>query len=104
VERLFRVAPGSFRPPPRVESAVVRLTPLSQPLVEPAEIAPLRRFVTACFGQRRKQLRNAVAAAAHVTAAVAASGLETLGIAPQDRPERLTPEQFVRVLRWTQRL
>ncbi len=104
VERVFRVAPGSFRPPPRVVSAVVRLTPLAQPLVEPGEIAPLRRFVTACFGQRRKQLRNAVAAAASVTPAMAASGLEGLGIDPQDRPERLTPEQFVRALRWTTRL
>ena len=104
VERVFRVAPGSFRPPPRVVSAVVRLTPLAEPLVQLEEIAPLRRFVTACFGQRRKQLRNTVAAAAGVTPAVAASGLEKLGIDPQDRPERLTPEQFVRVLRWTTRL
>jgi len=104
VERVFRVAPGSFRPPPRVVSAVVRLTPLAEPLVQPEEIAPLRRFVTACFGQRRKQLRNAVSAAARVTPVVAASGLEGLGIDPQDRPERLTPEQFVRVLRWTTRL
>ena len=104
VERMFRVAPGAFRPPPRVASAVVRLTPLAAPIVAREEIAPLRRFVTACFGQRRKQLRNAVASAAHVTPAVAASGLERLGIDPQDRPERLTPEQFVRVLRWSGRL
>ena len=104
VERVLRVAPGSFRPPPRVSSAVVRLTPLPEPLVAPEEIAALRRFVTACFGQRRKQLRNAVTVAAHVTPAVAAQGLAGLGIDPQDRPERLTPEQFVRVLRWTRRL
>ena len=104
VERVFRVAPGSFRPPPRVASAVVRLTPLAVPLVESEEIGPLRTFVTACFGQRRKQLRNAVATAAGVSASAAASGLEALGIDPQDRPERLTPAQFVRVLRWTRRL
>ena len=104
VERVLRVAPGSFRPPPRVSSAVVRLTPLSDPLVTAEEIAPLRRFVTACFSQRRKQLRNAVAAAAHLTPADAAQGLAGLGLDPRDRPERLTPEQFVRVLRWTRRL
>ena len=104
VERVLRVAPGSFRPPPKVSSAVVRLTPLVEPLVAPEEIAALRRFVTACFGQRRKQLRNAVAAAAHVAPADAAAGLAGLGLDPQDRPERLTPAQFVRVLRWTRRL
>lgn len=104
VERLFRVPAGAFRPPPRVASAVVRLTPLGTPLVEPDEIAPLRRFVTACFGQRRKQLRNAVATAAGVTPAVAAAGLEQLGLDPQDRPERLPPEAFVRALRWAGRL
>ena len=104
VERLFRVPAGAFRPPPRVISAVVRLTPLAEPLVEPQEIAPLRRFVTACFGQRRKQLRNAVATAAGVTPAVAAAGLEQLGLDPQDRPERLPVTAFVRALRWAARL
>jgi 16S rRNA (adenine1518-N6/adenine1519-N6)-dimethyltransferase len=83
---------------------VVRLSPLATPLVAPEEIAPLRRFVTACFGQRRKQLRNAVATAAGVTPAVAAAGLERLGIDPHDRPERLPVDAFVRALRWAGRL
>lgn len=104
VERLFRVPAGAFRPPPRVASAVVRLTPLAEPLVQPEEIAPLRRFVTACFGQRRKQLRNAVAVGAGVTPAVAAAGLEALGLDPRTRPERLAPSDFVRALRWVSRL
>jgi 16S rRNA (adenine1518-N6/adenine1519-N6)-dimethyltransferase len=87
-----------------VASAVVRLTPLAVPLVEPDEIAPLRRFVTACFGQRRKQLRNSMAVAAGVTPAVAAAGLEALGLDPQTRAERLAVTDFVRALRWARRL
>ena len=92
VEKLFTVAPGSFKPPPKVRSAVVRLTPLAQPLVRPEEIATLRAFVTACFSQRRKQLKNAVPG-------LSVNQLEELGIDPTLRPERLTPQAFVRLLR-----
>ena len=55
-EKLFRVPAGAFNPPPRVDSAVVRLTPLDQPLVRDDETAGFRRFVTGIFGFRRKQL------------------------------------------------
>jgi 16S rRNA (adenine1518-N6/adenine1519-N6)-dimethyltransferase len=92
VEKLFTVAPGSFKPPPKVRSAVVRLTPLTQPLVRPEEIATFRAFVTGCFSQRRKQLKNAVPG-------LSANQLKELGIDPTLRPERLTPEAFVRLLR-----
>jgi len=63
VEKLFAVRAGAFTPPPKVHSALVRLTPLAQPLVAPEEIAAFRAFVTACFTRRRKQLRNVVMAA-----------------------------------------
>lgn len=92
VEKLFTVAPGSFKPPPKVRSAVVRLTPLAQPLIRPEEIATFRAFVTACFSQRRKQLKNAVPG-------LSANQLAELGIDPTLRPERLAPEAFVRLLR-----
>ena len=92
VEKLFTVAPGSFKPPPKVRSVVVRLTPLAQPLVRPEEIATLRAFVTACFSRRRKQLKNAVPG-------LSVNQLEELGIDPTLRPERLTPQAFVRLLR-----
>jgi len=60
VEKLLTVAPGAFRPPPKVRSALIRLTPLTEPLVKPEEVAAFRSFVTACFSKRRKQLKNAV--------------------------------------------
>ena len=63
VERLFGVKAGSVSPPPRVESAVVRITPLASPLVPLERVPDFRRLVVACFSRRRKQLRNALAAA-----------------------------------------
>ena len=94
VEELFMVLPGSFRPPPKVKSALLRLTPLAEPLVRPDEVAPLRAFVTACFSRRRKQLHNAVPGAT-------AASLRVLGFDPKARPETLAPADFVRLLRWS---
>ena len=94
VEKLFTVAPGSFKPPPKVRSAVVRLTPRAVPLVTPEEIASLRTFVTGCFSKRRKQLKNAVTG-------MSETDLRALGFDPAIRPERLAPEDFVKLLRYT---
>ena len=97
VEELFTVLPGSFRPPPKVKSALLRLTPLAEPLVRPEEALALRAFVAACFSRRRKQLHNAVPGAT-------AAGLTALGFDPKARPETLAPADFVRLLRWSQQL
>ena len=104
VERLFTVRAGAFTPPPKVTSAVVRLTPLAQPLVTPEEIAAFRAFVTACFTRRRKQLRNVVMAATGRSATVVTAGLAGLGLHPTARAETLAPEIFIRLLRWSVRL
>jgi len=101
VERLFAVRAGAFTPPPTVQSALVRLTPLAQSLVAPAEIAPFRAFVTACFTRRRKQLRNVLVAATGRAAAQVSAGLAALDLDPAARPETLGPEVFVRLLRWS---
>ncbi len=58
VERLFGVKPNAFRPPPKVDSAVVRLTPHAEPLAP----AGFLKFVSACFQHKRKMLRNNLAA------------------------------------------
>jgi 16S rRNA (adenine1518-N6/adenine1519-N6)-dimethyltransferase len=56
VEYLFTVKPGSFRPPPKVDSAVIRLTPRLAREVEDGE--GFLRFVSRCFQHKRKTLRN----------------------------------------------
>jgi 16S rRNA (adenine1518-N6/adenine1519-N6)-dimethyltransferase len=60
-EYLFTVPPDAFRPPPQVDSAVIALRPRTMPLVhDPAELV---RFAGLCFRQKRKMLRNNLAAA-----------------------------------------
>jgi 16S rRNA (adenine1518-N6/adenine1519-N6)-dimethyltransferase len=56
VEYLFNVPPGAFRPPPKVDSAVIRLTP--RPEGRSADARPFLEFASACFRQKRKTLRN----------------------------------------------
>ncbi|HWF11041.1 MAG TPA: rRNA adenine dimethyltransferase family protein, partial [Bryobacteraceae bacterium] len=55
-EYLFTVPPGAFRPPPKVESAVIRLTPRSEIAV--ADVEGFLAFASACFRQKRKTLAN----------------------------------------------
>lgn len=55
-EYLFTVKPGSFRPPPKVDSAVIRLTP--RPVREAVDPEGFLRFVSRCFQHKRKTLRN----------------------------------------------
>lgn len=58
-EKLFVVKPAAFRPPPKVDSAVVRLTPLAAP--QASDLKAFRRFAAQCFRQKRKTLRNNLA-------------------------------------------
>ena len=97
VEKLFTIAPGAFRPPPKVRSALIRLTPLAEPLIRQDEIAPFRKFVTAIFSKRRKQLKNAVPG-------MSEADLRELGFDPQVRPERLSPREFVQLWRFASRV
>ena len=92
VEKLFNVAAGAFRPPPRVRSTVIRLTPLVEPLVRPEEVPAFRAFVTTCFSKRRKQLKNAVLG-------LNEADLKALDFDPRVRPERLPAAAFVRLFR-----
>jgi 16S rRNA (adenine1518-N6/adenine1519-N6)-dimethyltransferase len=88
IERLLNVGPGAFTPPPKVSSAVVRLTPLAAPAFDIGTPASFERVVRAAFAQRRKTLRNALKGTVEVGL------LERLGIDPGARPEQLAPAQF----------
>lgn len=99
VEKLFRVRRGSFRPVPGVDSAVVRITPLRPEPLTPAEEERLRRTVRAAFQWRRKQLRKILrdhpdlsCPEGKVERVLAETGLDA-----ETRPERLEPEDFVRL-------
>ena len=103
-ERLLTVKAGAFRPPPKVDSAVVRLTPLAAPVVAPEEGRAFRRFVTACFSRRRKQLRNVLAGVVGRAPAAVAAALAGMGFDPTVRPERLSAGDFARLLLWSRQL
>jgi 16S rRNA (adenine1518-N6/adenine1519-N6)-dimethyltransferase len=90
MRKLFDVKPGAFRPPPKVDSAVVRLVPRRGGLGA-KDAAALARVVTAAFTKRRKTLRNALAGV------VDEDGLRALGIDPRLRPENLGVPQYVAI-------
>jgi 16S rRNA (adenine1518-N6/adenine1519-N6)-dimethyltransferase len=81
MKKLFNVGSGAFRPPPKVESAVVRLEPLSEPLQVNEDL--LRR----AFSARRKTLRNALPGVDFAAA----------GIDGGLRPENLSPADYARI-------
>jgi len=98
-EVLFGVPSTVFRPRPRVESAVVRLTPHAPPRVEGDDELACRVVVRAAFGWRRKQLAKILRD--HPDLALGADGayavLEELGLEASARPETLDPPDFVRL-------
>ena len=98
VERLFRVPAGAFRPPPKVESAVVRLEPRADAAVVPAEEHAFRGLVQRAFGLRRKQMRRVVRSLFDVSAAQAEAYLQTARVDPNARPETLSPRDFAALL------
>lgn len=99
VEILFRVAAGAFVPPPKVESAVVRITPMPTPVVAPDEEVAFRALVQSLFSFRRKQMARALREATALDATAVGAVLERAGIRPADRPEVLTPAAFASLLR-----
>jgi 16S rRNA (adenine1518-N6/adenine1519-N6)-dimethyltransferase len=91
VQRLLDVGPGAFHPPPRVHSALVRLVPHAEPPFAVGDAARFAAVVAAAFGQRRKTLRNSLAAV------VDAAGFEACGIDAGRRAETLSPAEFARL-------
>lgn len=94
VESLFTVPAGAFHPPPKVQSAVVRVEPLAQPLIRPELEPALRTLVQSAFALRRKQMRRVVRSITGLGPTAAEELLRELGIAPDLRPESLSPENF----------
>ena len=91
---LFSVQPGSFYPPPKVTSAVIRLEVYPTPPVPVAHEAGYFRLVRAAFSQRRKTAANSISAGLGVPKARVAAALERAGLPAAVRPEQLTLEQF----------
>jgi 16S rRNA (adenine1518-N6/adenine1519-N6)-dimethyltransferase len=91
VEPLFDVPPEAFRPPPKVESSVVRLIPLAAHELHDAPPQQLYAVVKAAFGQRRKTLSNAL------KQLLDADAIRRADVDPKARAETLAPTDFVRL-------
>ena len=91
VEHLFNVGPGSFSPPPKVDSAIVRLTPHSELPHAAKDAAALDRIVREAFNQRRKTLRNTL------KNVLPAEAIAAAGVDGSLRPEQLDIAAFVRL-------
>jgi 16S rRNA (adenine1518-N6/adenine1519-N6)-dimethyltransferase len=97
VELALRVPPGAFRPPPRVESSVVRLRPLGESRVPTGLEGRFREVVRAAFARRRKTLANALAGGLGVPLGLARQAAARSGVDPARRAETLTIQEFVRL-------
>jgi len=93
IERLFNVAPGSFHPVPKVQSSIVRMTPLPKGLLPDVSPKAFGEVVTAAFGQRRKTLRNAL------SRLLTEVQIGEAGVDPGARAETLDGQGFLRLTR-----
>lgn len=89
VQPCFTLPASAFTPPPKIDSAVIRLVPRPQPAF-PADRKTLEKVLAAAFGQRRKMLRSALSS----LTANATAWLESSGINPTRRAETLSVKEF----------
>lgn len=91
---LFRIPARAFRPPPKVQSAVVRLDVRDSPDVEVDDMAAYLRVVAAGFAAPRKRLRNSLAVGLRIEAPEAAAILADAAVDGDQRPQMLTLENW----------
>src|SRR2546428_7834706 len=90
-----RVPARAFRPPPRVDSAVVALRTRPVPAFAPLAQEPFLRLVSDAFRHRRKQLRSALGHEAGMERQRATDVLARAGIAPERRPDELSLDDLI---------
>lgn len=91
---LFKVSAGSFMPPPKVDSAVIRLDIRPELPVNVKDERLMFAVIRAAFAQRRKTILNSLTNSMHLDKAAVSAALENAGISPMLRAEQLTLEQF----------
>jgi 16S rRNA (adenine1518-N6/adenine1519-N6)-dimethyltransferase len=97
VQNVMTLSPGSFFPPPKVRSTVVRLVRRQRPAVRPRDPAIFWKVVRGAFAYRRKTLVNSLALALDLERATIARALESIDLSPEIRGERLDLDDFARL-------
>lgn len=96
VRKLFKVSAGNFLPPPKVDSAVVRIDIFSEPKYTPKNEKLFRDLIKAAFEMRRKTLVNAISAKLpHINKQKVIDALNSMSLSDTVRGERLSTEEFV---------
>lgn len=93
-QKLFDVSAGSFMPPPKVNSSVIRLDVRKEAPIEVADEKLFFRIVHAAFGQRRKTALNSVSSGSGIGKATVAAALEDCGFDPNIRAESMTMQEL----------
>jgi len=93
VKLLFKVSPGSFSPPPKVTSAILKFEN-RHPVPPPAQLFAL---IKRAFHQRRKTILNSISNNTEAPKEAVLEALATVGINPKSRPEELTLESYLRL-------
>ena len=96
-EMLFTVSAGSFMPAPKVNSAVIRLDVLKEPVVDVADTKKFFRAVKAAFGQRRKTISNSLSSGLGIEKSAVSQLLADCGISATARAEQLTMDDFSKI-------
>ena len=91
MESLFRIGPGAFTPPPKVDSAIVRMTPFSQNAFDLRDRKMFNAVVARAFTQRRKTLRNSL------RDFLSPDDFAMLDIDPMARAENLGVADYVKI-------
>lgn len=96
---IMKVPPGSFQPPPKVDSAVVAMKLSEKPRVPIEDIEKFRKLVRQAFATRRKMLKNALQSIMLPVGVTWNDVFAELGIAPKVRAEELSIEKFAALVR-----
>lgn len=93
-----RIPAGAFYPPPKVDSAVLRVDLYPEPAVPRQRLDVFFRLIKAGFSQKRKTLRNTLASGLHLEPNEAAARLQAAGIDPQRRAETVSLAEWNRLV------
>jgi 16S rRNA (adenine1518-N6/adenine1519-N6)-dimethyltransferase len=103
-ELLFDVPPTAFEPPPKVTSTVLRITPREMPLITPEETPRFFKLVGSTFKNPRKQVHNSLSRGSWLAPETAAAALAAANIDPTLRPERLSIDDWLRLMAVSDRM
>jgi 16S rRNA (adenine1518-N6/adenine1519-N6)-dimethyltransferase len=98
-QMVARIPAGAFIPPPQVDSAVLRIDTYPAPPVHAPDREAFFRVVRAGFGQKRKQLKNALTAGLGLPPPEIAAGLGRAGVDPRRRAETLSLAEWAALTR-----